>query len=255
MPYIGQARDTLEKVLHVDGTHLQVLLDKVKKKVNLFLNVDRSFAVEIAVMEAMLGPQGDAIMETKIDECFPTEANPYTLDETHTKLVALQGGQMAQVTGVQAGQTLSAVVEIIVGMKRGEAPQRQFFTSPFMQKLQPKLDFFCQYRATKDGKETLILGKAACAAKLQDLMKKFAKETITFKDLEEVHCFEWLVQGQVNKDKLKEMSESLLASAKVATKDPKKRASKASRDAAQAKGSASTDSPAGTLADVMALFS
>jgi hypothetical protein len=244
-------------VVHVEGTKTQVLLDLVKKKASLFLNVDRSFLVEVACMEAMLGQQGDNIMEQKIEECFPTEAQLCTLGETHTRLEALRAGPITQVTGSSAAQTLAAVLEITSGMKRGETPQRQFLTSTFMRKLQPKLDLFCQYTAMKDGKSVVLTGKPACQAKLQDLIKKASMETITFKDLEEIHLYEWLVQGQVNRDKLKEMVESLLQVAKVSAKDSgKRRSTKGATDATQTKNSgASSSTESGALADVMALFS
>ena len=165
-------------MLHLDGTQIQVVLEVVKKKAGLFVNVDRSFLVEVACMEAMLTQQGDGIMEQRIQACFPSEAQPFTLDDTYHKLAALQGGLITQVTGSSASQTLNAMMEITMGMRRGEAPERQFFTSAFMQKLQPKLDFFCQYKYTKEGKTILLTGKGACNAKFQRLAEKHEQGVI-----------------------------------------------------------------------------
>ena len=242
-------------MLHLDGTQLQVVLEVVKKKAGLFLNVDRSFLVEVACMEAMLTQQGDGIMEQGIQACFPSEAQPFTLDDTYHKLAALQGGLITQVTGSSASQTLNATMEIIMGMRRGEAPERQFFTSAFMQKLQPKLDFFCQYRYTKEGKTILLTGKGACIAKFQRLAEKHEQGAITFKDLEEIHCFEWLLEDQANKNMLKSMTSNLLLAAKATAMDGSKRLSKGSAVPVASKGSSSAAQPAdATMSDVMALF-
>ena len=242
-------------MLHLEGTQIQVVLEVVKKKAGLFLNVDRSFLVEVACMEAMLTQQGDGIMEQRIQACFPSEAEPFTLDDTHHKLTALQGGLITQVTGSSASQTLNATMEIIMGMRRGEAPQRQFFTSAFMQKLQPKLDLFCQFKFTKDGKTVLLTGKKACQAKFQELAKKHEHGAITFKDLEEIHCFEWLLEDQANKNMLKSMTSNLLLATKATAMDGCKRQSKGSANPMASKGSSSAAQPAdATMADVMALF-
>ena len=242
-------------MLHLESTPIQVVLDSVKKKAGLFLNVDRSFLVEVACMEAMISHQGDGIMEKKIQDCFPSEVSPCTLDETHHKLTALDGSLITQVTGSSASQTLDAVLEIIQGMGKGDAPQRQFFTSAFMQKLQPKLDLFCQFKLEKDGKTVLLTGKDACQARFQELCKKDETGSITFKDLEDIHCYEWLLEGKANKNKMQEMTANLLLAAKVNAKDVAKRQSKGKAESMASKGSSTGAQPAaGTMADVMALF-
>ena len=206
-------------------------------------------------MEAMLTQQGDGIMGQRIQACFPSEAQPFTLGDTYHKLTAPQGGLITQVTGSSARQTLNATMEIIMGMRRGEAPQRQFFTSAFMQKLQPKLDFFCQYKFTKDGKTVLLSGKKACHAKFQRLAEKHGQGAITFKDLEEIHCFEWLLEDQANKNTLKSMTSYLPLAAKVTAMDSSKRLSRGSADPVASKAFSSAAQPAdATMADVMALF-
>ena len=242
-------------MLHLEGTQIQVVLEAVKKKAGLFLNVDRSFLVEVACMEAMLTQQGDGIIEQRIQACFPSEAQPLTLDHTHHKLTALQGGFITQVIGSSASQILNATMEIIMGMRRGEAPHRQFSTSAFMQKLQPKLDFFCQFKFTKDGKTVLLTGKKACQAKFQRLAEKHEQGAITFKDLEEIHCFEWLLEDQADKNMLKPMTSDLLLAARVTAMDGSKRLFKGSADPVASKGSSSAAQPAdATMSDVMALF-
>ena len=174
----------------------QVLVSTMGERMLLFTSIDRSFVIEAALCRAILGTEGDNIMENKIVAAFPSDPNFKKLDITAQELKIIRDSPVARCTGPAAASMLQAAVEVVEGMLRGFGPQQKFMTSGIMQKLSPTLLLFCQTAITIKGKTSIIIGQAAMKELVKTIQEKKDSEeaeALCYSDLEHLHAFQWLL--------------------------------------------------------------
>jgi len=243
-------------LVSIDTASTQVLASTMEERMPLFTSIDRTFVIEAALCKAMLGTEGDKIMEKKIVAAFPSDSDLKKLDITNQELKIIKDSPVARCTGPAAASMLQAAVEVVEGMLRGCSPQQKFMTSGIMQKLSPKLPLFCQTTITIEGKTSIITGQAAMKELLKTIKAKKdddaeEAEALSFSDLEPLHAFQWLL-SEAELLVLTSLTEELLSSVtapKGSTKPPKG-ASKAKVSG----GKSSKDNEDMAFADVMSLF-
>ena len=243
-------------LVSIDTASTQVLASTMEERMPLFTSIDRTFVIEAALCKAMLGTEGDKIMEKKIVAAFPSDSDLKKLDITNQELKIIKDSPVARCTGPAAASMLQAAVEVVEGMLRGCSPQQKFMTSGIMQKLSPKLPLFCQTTITIEGKTSIITGQAAMKELLKTIKAKKdddaeEAEALSFSDLEPLHAFQWLL-SEAELLVLTSLTEELLSSvtAPNGSTKPPKGASKAKVSG----GKSSKDNEDMALADVMSLF-
>ena len=242
-------------LISTDTASMQVLVSTMEERMPLFTSIDRTFVIEAALCRAMLGTEGDKIMEGIIVAAFPSDSKLKKLDITAQELKIIKDSPVARCTGPAAASMLQAAVEVVGGMLRGCSPQQKFMTSGIMQKLSPTLPLFCQTTITIEGKSIIITGNAA----MQELLKTIKEkkddaeeaEALSFSELEPLHAFQWLLSGAelLVLTSLTEELVSCVTSPNGVTKPPKG-ASKAKVSG----GKSSKDNDGMALSDVMSLF-
>ena len=58
-------------LVSIDTASTQVLVSTMEERMPLFTSIDRTFVIEAALCKAMLGTEGDKIMENRIVAAFP----------------------------------------------------------------------------------------------------------------------------------------------------------------------------------------
>ena len=116
-------------LVSIDTASTQVLVSTMEERMPLFTSIDRTFVIEAALCKAMLGTEGDKIMEKKIVAAFPSDSDLKKLDITNQELKIIKDSPVARCTGPAAASMLQAAVEVVEGMLRGCSPQQKFMTS------------------------------------------------------------------------------------------------------------------------------
>ena len=231
-----------------------MLVNTIDDRLALFTSIDRTFVIEAALCKAIIGPEGDKIMEAKIIKAFPTPDNLKKLDLTSQELKVIKESSVARRTGPAAAQMLQAAVEVVDGMLRGCCPEQKFMTSGIMMKLSPLLPLFCQTSVEIEGKTTIVTGAAATKELLQNIQdKQDNEEAVSFNDLEPLHAFQWLLDKK-GQDELTELTKALVSTVtSPSSKGGSNTPSGASKPKVHGGKKASKDDDT-QLADVMSLF-
>lgn len=183
--------------------------------------MDRNFAVERALCEALLGPQGEKLMGSRIESCFPSNTQLCSMAETAQKLEALREGVISKCVGDKATAALKSAAEIVAGLEQGEPPKKQYMTSNIMATLSPKLELFCQHAeetGSKVGKK-IFTGAKAAEAKLKVAQERWASANHTNAFTQDFHINECISFARVNFD-LKQLVHSNLSQPNSAQPNP-----------------------------------
>jgi hypothetical protein len=228
-----EARRTLFKGLDITATAKEVL-DRLKTKLSFFSTLDSSIRVEVALLEALTGTQGEKITEEKVLTKFAT-ASIHTGIE-HTLASLLQMGASPDITGL--GQRSMHIVEVATNllqqMVRGIAPSSAVYNTEFGTSLLDRASLFlvCESGPNK------LKGKEAVAPMLKALQAKHADPTksVTMQEIQQMKGFEF-VMTEPERSALNELCSALVDKVRVSVPGPKTKAK--AKDA---------------IADVMALF-
>jgi hypothetical protein len=68
------------KIIQLDDSSTETLLEVIENKWHLFSNIDRTFSIEKAVCKALLGQSGLAPMEDRIMKVLPAEGRLTNID-------------------------------------------------------------------------------------------------------------------------------------------------------------------------------
>jgi hypothetical protein len=163
-----QARDTLSRICDFQSSCSAAILEVAQSKLAMFLSIDRSWGVEIALYQAMLGKQGERVLEKEVETKLPTKVKLLSLAESIAQLAQLRCSPICRVAGTKGSDQVGGVISMLQNMLQGTSPDTELMTSPMMKKVALTLPFFATHPQTAEsGAEPIILvGKDAIAARL-----------------------------------------------------------------------------------------
>lgn len=247
-----KARDTLAKLVPLETATTAQLLEVCESKHALFFSIDRSWAVEIALLEALNGKEGDRLVIRSLTQLFPSASRPGNVDKCLQDVRALKIGALGRSTGAGATSTLKAVEEVLDGMVRGVSPDLRHMTSPGMVALANLWPFFCSELGADD---QLLSGAAALARKMQVATEQHTAGTLSLAELDAIQPFEFMMSA-AQKTLMESFVQSAIAGVKKATTATASRGSKRTRapTSAEKQADKAAKSAAAAEADVMGLF-
>ena len=243
----------MAKLVQLESVGTQTVIATMDERMPLFTSIDRSFVIEAALCQAIVGSEGDKIMESTILGAFPSESDLKKLDATSQELKIIKEGPVARCTGPAASQMLQAALEVVDGMLRGSSPQQKFMTSGIMMKLSPTLPLFCQATVSNKGKSSILTGAEAAKELLTQIKDRASEHAISFNDLEPLHAFQWLLDEE-SLDELTSLTKTLVSTVTTPTKGAEKPKTPPKGNKNPGGKSSKEDGEDMALADVMSLF-
>lgn len=244
-----QARNTLGKLVDLDVASGSDIKQKMEEKLPFLTSIDRSMQIELKVLEALQGPQGDLLVEQSILAVLPTASRSVELAKASSEIDQLKVSGLFKMVGPTGQNMVVAVQQCLQTMQRGGAPPTQFMTSSGMAKVVPLLSHFCRHTIEKGGsggKDKVLEGAAAASQKLKELKVKVDKKSATFSDTEDLHRFEFLLSTD-QQEQLRMLTKELLGTVAATS-------SKAAASSSTSKAAATKVKDDKAKLDVMALF-
>ena len=186
------------------------LLDEFKKKAGLWLSLDSSAYVEIAILEALMGPSGAKKVQDFTMACLPSAERQWCEQDALNRLKEAKRGGLFKMSPSSTQASLTLVEETVSQMMKGKRPKSEnMSTDPFMQKVLERLAFFC-YETDPQDASKMLLGAVAAKHRVQELKKKSdGGAQVTLEDMRCVHAYSWLLDDADAKI-LKSMSEKVV---------------------------------------------
>lgn len=243
----NQARTCLKKMYREDGATAEMFEETIDRRYQLLSGIDRSIAVERAVVKALLGDQGERLMQEAILATLPDKGRSVSLAAAGTALKALEVGGLAKFCGERGRQCLAAAAAAIAELSTGSL-KTETMTSAWMLKVKDTLKYFCKQfamfkkKGAAKGERVELVGAEAAEEKLR-MLKEMTTNVITYEKLNEVWPWHFLL-ADASKLELKKITDEVNGKVTYKPKEPKKKALK----------SKSASSSADLDADVMSLF-
>lgn len=254
------ARKSANKMFQDDewgsGDDLCALL---KSKRALLLQFDRSFKLELAVVEALNGQAGATLLFANVLECLPGKGAHPTLLQAGQGIAKVMSSKLYSFVCRETQALVSAAKELIDKLERGASPAITHFKDrPFLKDVVEVLPEFLYFDMTMDDQPASaikrIYGRPAAVARLDKLQEmQSSGETITLDMVDSLQAFRFILEADEIAT-LKELTSSVVASAVFISK-PKIESS--AKRASHPSGSSSSSKKAKMEEedDVMAFFS
>jgi hypothetical protein len=230
------AHDLIQKETVLTGEMLSQVL---ASREALYLQIDGTFAIELAIVKALAGAAGERRLHKAILHCFPSESKQCSLQQVSADLARLASSELHRIVTRSAQTSLEVVREMLQKMEMGHSPEDSAFQSGgFMEKVGKRMGFFIVFKVAGGGGKPSeeLHGKDAYCKKFDIIAAKHSsgkKSAVTLADLEELVQFAFLAT-----DGQKEILQKMVA---AATKNEKK-GEKGKNEGAKASSSCSAAS-------------
>jgi hypothetical protein len=189
------AHDLIQKETVLTGDMLQQLL---ASREALYLQIDGTFAIELAIVKSLAGAAGERRLHKAILQCFPSESKQCSLQQVSADLARLASSELHRIVTRSAQTSLEVVREMLQKMEMGHSPDDAAFQSGgFMEKVGRRMAYFITFKvASIGGKPSEELhGKEAYCKKFDIIAARHSsgkKSPVTLGDLEELVQFAFL---------------------------------------------------------------
>lgn len=242
------AHDLIQKETVLTGEMLQPLL---AAREALYLQIDGTFAIELAIVKALSGVAGERRLHKAILRCFPSEAKQCSLQQVSADLARLASSELHRIVTRSAQTSLEVVREMLQKVDMGHSPDAAAFLSGgFMEKVGKGMGYLITFKVNgvggKPGEE--LHGKEAYCKKFDIMAARHAtdkKNPVTLGDLGELVQFTFLAT-----DGQKEILSKMVADAiKIEKKGEKRKAAGTQASSSSTAAPSSSLSTAQTKAD------
>lgn len=196
-----------------------LLMEMINSKIQIYLNLDPTFRLEVAAWQEVHMSAGQKALEERVLECFPQKSKPKTFNDTLQELEDLSQGALYKFLAKQARSSLDTAREVVVLMAAGTPPNIAHMKGDWHQKLVCKLDLFCLEKdlpsesdQEKDKAKAVkvpraLYGAAAFRLKLELAVKE--GDGLSMEHLTHLQAFSYL-GNQQDRARLKELTELVL---------------------------------------------
>ena len=209
--------------------------------------------VDIAIGAALESSGGERLLVEKILRPLPSATS--VADPAHVveQLGKLRHGPLCRVVSKSAQALLQSALDAVTAIKGGRPPSVNAFESPEARVSLARMSCFCKCErdggGSGSGESMMLTGALAAAQLLAHLVAKEPASGCTLSDLEPLHVFSWLLNGE-QKETLQRLTKTALAGLHVARPSTGRPSSAGDGDGAeQAKKRAKLEED-----NVMALF-
>lgn len=193
----------------------------------LYMQMDRTWKVEVAIADNLAGAGGERKMMQRLLDELPNELKPLTLQQAQNNLETLGNSAFYSYSCKAAQASCDMLRETISDMVWGKEPRYEALRlSPSMRELAPRLQFFVRCvlpPCEEGGVASTLVGKDA----LRELLKVAEEESVKgendLKKMEPFHVFGFMLD-EADKERVTKLVDGLLASSSGAS--AKKRAAK-----------------------------
>ena len=226
-----------------DWKNSAALTSMFKAKAPMLLPLDRSFSLEIGLVQALGGEAGAALLQDRCLQALPNEAAQRfpSLEHACQRMSVIVQSELFGFCSRPAQAPIHMVYDVLDKLDRGHSPNiDQFSSQPFLRIVQTVLPLFAscvdeEHQPGGAAKPRVLRGKVAVEMMLQRLETKHQEnEELNFAMVEPVQAFKYLLTP-VQNESLSTIVKHILSTTVVVKKTSIKRESQAAGSSSSSK--------------------
>ena len=226
-----------------DWKNSAALTSMFKAKAPMLLPLDRSFSLEIGLVQALGGEAGAALLQDRCLQALPNEAAQRfpSLEHACQRMAVIVQSELFGFCSRPAQAPIHMVYDVLDKLDRGHSPNiDQFSSQPFLRIVQTVLPLFAscvdeEHQPGGAAKTRVLRGKVAVEMMLQRLETKHQEnEELNFAMVEPVQAFKYLLTP-VQNESLSTIVKHILSTTVVVKKTSIKRESQAAGSSSSSK--------------------
>ena len=232
-----------------DWKNSAALTSMFKAKAPMLLPLDRSFSLEIGLVQALGGEAGAALLQDRCLQALPNEAAQRfpSLEHACQRMSVIVQSELFGFCSRPAQAPIHMVYDVLDKLDRGHSPNiDQFSSQPFLRIVQTVLPLFAscvdeEHQPGGAAKTRVLRGKVAVEMMLQRLETKHQEnEELNFAMVEPVQAFKYLLTP-VQNESLATIVKHILSTTVVMKKKSIKQESQAAGSSSSKKRKAADD--------------